>query len=65
MDQILLLMFRVCHAHAFLSVHCSLMVTCWEMANLLALLEVMFFVFFVTFRCGVLGTGVVLDCIDF
>ena len=45
-------MFRVCHA--FLSVHCNLVVTCWEMADLLALLHVMFYCVFVTFPCGVL-----------
>ena len=33
-------MFSVCHA--VLSVHCSLVVTYWERANLLALLYVMF-----------------------
>ena len=44
-------LFRVCHA--FLSVHCSLNVTCWERANLLALLCVMFYCVFVTFLCGV------------
>ena len=37
----LLFMFRVCNA--FLSVHCSLVVTCCERANLLALLCVMFY----------------------
>ena len=36
----LLFMFRFCHV--FLSVHCSLVVTCWERADLLALLYVMF-----------------------
>ena len=46
-------MFHVCHA--FLSVHCSLVVTCWERADLLALLYVMFSCVFVTFPCGVLG----------
>ena len=46
-------MFRVCHA--FLSVLCSLVVTCWERANLLALLYVMFSCIFVTFPCGALG----------
>ena len=46
-------MFRVCHA--FLSVHCSFVVTCWERANILALLCVMFYCVFVTFGCGVLG----------
>ena len=37
----LLFMFRVCHA--FLSIHCSLVVTCLERASLLALLCVMFY----------------------
>ena len=46
-------MFHVCHA--LLSVHCSLVDTCWERANLLALLCVMFSFVFVTFQCGVLG----------
>ena len=45
--------FRVCHT--FLSVHCSLVVTCWERANLLALLYVTFSCGFGTFPCGVLG----------
>ena len=45
-------MFRV---HAVMSVYCSLVVTCWERANLLALLYVMFSCVFVTFLCGVLG----------
>ena len=35
-------MFRACHA--FLSVNCNLVVTCWERAYLLALLCVMFIV---------------------
>ena len=46
-------MFRVCHA--FLSVQCSLVVTCWERANLLAVLCVMLYCVFVTFPCGFLG----------
>ena len=33
-------MFRVCHA--FLSIDCSLVVACWQRANLLALLYMMF-----------------------
>ena len=36
----LLFVFRVCHA--VLSVPCGLVVSCWERANLLALLCVMF-----------------------
>ena len=49
--SILLFMFRVCHA--FLSVHCSLVVTCWESAGLLALLYMMLYCVFLTFPCGV------------
>ena len=40
--------------HAFLSVHNSFVVTCWERTNLLALLCVMFSCVFVTFPSGVL-----------
>ena len=47
-----LIMFRVCHA--FLSVQCSLVITCWERVDLLALLYVMFYFVFVTFSFGVL-----------
>ena len=46
------LMFRV--YQAFLSVHCSLVVTCWERANLLALVYMMFSCGVVTFSCVVL-----------
>ena len=48
----LLFAFRVCRA--FLSVHCSLVGNCWERADLLALLCVMFYCVFGTFPCGVL-----------
>ena len=46
-------MFRICHV--FLSVHCSLVLTSWERADLLALWVVTFYCDFVTFPCGVLG----------
>ena len=46
-------MFPVCPA--VMSVQWSLLVTCWEMANLLVLLYVMFSCVFVSFPCGVLG----------
>ena len=49
----MLVMVRVCHV--VLSVHCSLVVTCWERANLLTLLFVMFSCVFVPFPYGVLG----------
>ena len=46
----MLFMFHVCHA--VLSVPCSLLVTCWERNDFLALL--FYFAFFVTFPFGVL-----------
>ena len=57
----LLLMSCVSHAFAA-SVHCCLVVTCWERADLLALVGDVFRIF-VTFPCGVLGRVVALDCI--
>ena len=45
-------MIRVCHA--YLSVHYSLVVTCWEMSGLLVLVCDVFLCF-VTFPCGILG----------
>ena len=53
MYHFLLFVFRVCQV--FLSVRCSLVVTRWERADLLALLRVMFYCDFVAFPCGVLG----------
>ena len=47
----LLFVCRVCRI--FLSVHCNIVVTCWERTDLLALLCVMFYYVFVTFPCGV------------
>ena len=49
----LLFMFHACHT--VVSVHCSLVITCWERAGFLALLYVMFSCVIVTFSCGVLG----------
>ena len=49
----LLFVFRVCRV--FLSVHCSPVVTCREMADLLTLLYVMFYCVFDAFPWGVLG----------
>ena len=53
MDHFLLFVFRVCQV--FLSVRCSLVFTCWERTDLLALLCVMFYCDFAHFKCGVLG----------
>ena len=49
----MLFVYHVCHA--VLSVHCSLVVNCWERADLLALLYRMFSCVFVTYLYGVLG----------
>ena len=46
--------FVSCVAHAFASVHCCFEVTCWERADLFALLGHVYCVF-VTFPCGILG----------
>ena len=54
---ILLFIFRVCLV--FLSVHCNLVVTCWERTDLLALLYAMFYC---VMWCP--GSGVVLNCIE-
>ena len=43
-----------CVSHAFASVHCCLLVTCWERADLLALAGIANCIF-VTFPCGILG----------
>ena len=51
-----------CVSHAFASIHCCLVVTCWERADLLALVGDVYCIF-VTFLCGILGPGGVLDCI--
>ena len=51
--SLLLFTHRVCHV--FLSVHCSLVVTCLKRADLSALLYMMFYCVYVTFPCSVLG----------
>ena len=46
--------FVSCISHAFASVHCCLVVTCRERADLLAFVGD-FYCIFVTFPCGILG----------
>ena len=53
--SILLFMLNICLRYVILSVSCSLVVTCWERADLMALLCVMFSCVFVTFTNDVLG----------
>ena len=51
----LLFVFRVCLCHSVLSIPCSLKITRWERADLLALLCMMFSCVFPTFPYGVLS----------
>ena len=46
--------FVFCVSHAFTSVHCCLVVTCWEKTDFLALVGDVYCIF-VTFPCGSLG----------
>ena len=60
----LLFMFHVCFCYVIVSVPCSLVITCCELAVLLALLCVVFSCAFVPFPICCSRSGVVLDCID-
>ena len=51
---IIFVFFVSCVSHAFASVNCCLLVTCWERADLLALVGDVYCTF-VTFPCGILG----------
>ena len=53
----------LCFTFFFIILSC-LFLASWEMADLLALLCVMFPCVFVTFPYGDLGSCVVLDCMD-
>ena len=55
--------FVSCVSHAFTSVHCCLVVTCWERAGLLALVGV--YCICVTFPFAILVSGLVLDSLYF
>ena len=48
------MVFVPCVSHAFVSIHCCLVVTCWKKADLLALVGEVYCIF-VTFPCGILG----------
>ena len=52
---LVLFMFHVCLCYASLSVPCSLVITCLERIDPLALVCMMFSFIFVTFPCGVPG----------
>ena len=51
---IICFLFVSCVSHAFASVHCCCVVTCWERADLLALVGDVNCIF-VTFLCGILS----------
>ena len=56
-------LFMSCVCHAFVSVHCCLVITCWESVDLLALVcEVK--LCFCHFPMWYPWSGVVLDCVD-
>ena len=57
------MLFMSCVCHAFASVHWCLVVTCWERADLLALVCNVQFCFGHFSMCYP-GSGVVLNCID-
>ena len=51
-----------CVSHAFASVQCCLVVTCWERADLLALVDDVYCMF-CCFPMWYPGSGAVFDCI--
>ena len=53
--------FVSCVSHAFASVHCCLVVTCWERADILALVGDVYCIFSY-FPRWYPGSGAVLDC---
>ena len=55
-------LFMSCVCHAFASVLCCLVVTCWERADLLALVCDVYCIFVTLMWYP--GSGVLLDCID-
>ena len=50
-------------SHAFASVHCGLVASCWERVDLLALVGDVYCIS-ITFRMWYPGSSVVLDCMD-
>ena len=55
-------MFHVYLCYTVVSVPCILVITCWEVADLLALLSVVFSCIFYHFPLWCYGSGMVLDC---
>ena len=62
--RVFLLLFLSCVSHAFAPVHCCLVVTCWERADLLALVGDVYCIdIFVHIPMWYPELGMVLDCI--
>ena len=57
------MLFMSCVCQPFASVHCCLVVTCWERANLFALVCDVYLCF-CQFPMWCPGSGVEFDCID-
>ena len=60
---LLLIIFVICVSHClyyYLFIPCRLVISCWEIADLLALLCVTFPCVFVTFSYGVLGQVIII-----
>ena len=55
------MLFMSCVCHAFASVYCCLVITCWERADLLALDSDIYCDFVITI--WYLGLGLIFDCI--
>ena len=53
MDHLCNVVFLFCVSHVLASVHCCLVVNCWERAEFLALVGDVYCIF-VTFPCGIL-----------
>ena len=64
MDVLLLFIFHVNLGYAVLSVICSLVMTCLERAELLALFCVVLSCIFCHIAIWCSGSGMVLDCIN-
>ena len=62
MDLLCFSVLYVCASHAFAPVHCCLVITCWERADLLALVGDVY-CNFRYFSLWYHGSGVVLGCI--
>ena len=59
------MLFSYCVSHAVASIHSCLVVTCWEMADLLALIGDVNCIL-ITFPCGIPSqVWYVFDCISF